>query len=190
VKVHAPNEQFSGEVAGVVFTDGVGELDPKKSPGAESYFERHGYGLGKKAAAADAPATTDSRDYSTPTVVGTPLRDAAVDPWPEDFLPPTNAGSADPHGPDVVSPGIHALPPTPIVPGPATPDDPDRQEAAQTDAATATLVEGQPATEVTGEADPAPTGPLGLSDPASAEQGEADAKAQQKAAKKTRATKG
>lgn len=39
--------------------------------------------------------------------VGTPLRDAAVDPRPGDFLPPTNAGEpgpeGNPHGPSVVS---------------------------------------------------------------------------------------
>jgi hypothetical protein len=37
------------------------------------------------------------------TQVGTPLRDASVDPHEDDYLPPTNAGAADPHGPDVVS---------------------------------------------------------------------------------------
>jgi hypothetical protein len=31
------------------------------------------------------------------------IRDAAVDPRPEDFLPPTNAGQANPHGPEVVA---------------------------------------------------------------------------------------
>lgn len=43
--------------------------------------------------------------------IGTRLRDAAVDPRPTDFLPPTNAGVAgelgNPHGPTVVSPEIH-----------------------------------------------------------------------------------
>lgn len=53
----------------------------------------------------------DPRDV---TVVkhGTPLRDAAVDPLPTDFLPPVNAGKVgeegNPHGPNVYSPGIHA----------------------------------------------------------------------------------
>lgn len=36
--------------------------------------------------------------------IGTPLRDAAVDPRPGDASVPTNAGQADPHGPLVVSP--------------------------------------------------------------------------------------
>lgn len=36
--------------------------------------------------------------------VGSPLRDAAVDPMPGDASVPTNAGRADPHGPLVVAP--------------------------------------------------------------------------------------
>ena len=52
----------------------------------------------------------DPRDVGE-VVDGTPLRDAAVDPAPGDFLPPTNAGLAgeagNPHGPNVVSPEIH-----------------------------------------------------------------------------------
>lgn len=35
--------------------------------------------------------------------IGTPLRDAAVDPRPGDHEAPTNAGTADPHGRDSVS---------------------------------------------------------------------------------------
>jgi hypothetical protein len=34
----------------------------------------------------------DPRDYVNPTVVGTPLRDGAVDPREGDFLGPLNAG--------------------------------------------------------------------------------------------------
>ena len=41
------------------------------------------------------------------TALGTPLRDAAVDPRAGDFLTPTNAGTEDPHGPLCVSPEIH-----------------------------------------------------------------------------------
>lgn len=36
--------------------------------------------------------------------IGTPLRDAAVDPRPGDASVPTNAGLADPHSPLVVAP--------------------------------------------------------------------------------------
>lgn len=47
----------------------------------------------------------------TDTQVGTRLRDAAVTPREGDFLAPTNAGAVgelgNPHGPSVVSPGIH-----------------------------------------------------------------------------------
>ena len=54
----------------------------------------------------------DPREYVNPTVVGTPLRDGAVDPREGDFLGPLNAGLAgedgNPHGPNVVSPQIHA----------------------------------------------------------------------------------
>lgn len=44
--------------------------------------------------------------------IGTPLRDAAVDPRPGDFLPPTNAGVpgplGNPHSRHVVAPEIEA----------------------------------------------------------------------------------
>lgn len=54
----------------------------------------------------------DPREYVTPTVVGTPLRDGAVDPVEGDFLGPLNAGlvgeDGNPHGPNVITPQIHA----------------------------------------------------------------------------------
>ena len=54
----------------------------------------------------------DPRDYVNPTVVGTPLRDGAVDPVEGDFLGPLNAGLAgedgNPHGINVINPQIHA----------------------------------------------------------------------------------
>lgn len=54
--------------------------------------------------------------------IGTKLRDAAVNPKPKDFLPPTNAGVVgelgNPHGPSVVSPEIHGSEGVrPILPG-------------------------------------------------------------------------
>lgn len=59
----------------------------------------------------------------TKTIVGGgELRDAAVDPRPEDYLAPINAGKADPHGPEVVAPGIHAVGPVPLVPGEVGPE--------------------------------------------------------------------
>ncbi|MGO2811012.1 MAG: hypothetical protein ACTIBG_06020 [Brevibacterium aurantiacum] len=41
-----------------------------------------------------------------PEQTGTPLRDGAVNPQPDDYLGPSNAGEADPHGPLVVNPGL------------------------------------------------------------------------------------
>lgn len=84
----------------------------------------------------------DARDAGI-VKVGTPLRDAAVDPKPGDFLPPTNAGEADPHGPLVAAPGIHAVPPAPIVPGAVNDGGHKGQEARETEAAEAVLVEGK-----------------------------------------------
>lgn len=56
-------------------------------------------------------SVVDPRDV-TDVQIGTSLRDATVDPRPDDFLPPTNAGEpgelGNPHGPTVVSPEIHA----------------------------------------------------------------------------------
>ena len=53
---------------------------------------------------------TDPRDVDD-VLLGTPLRDAAVDPEASDFLPPINAGEdgelGNPHGPSVISPEIH-----------------------------------------------------------------------------------
>lgn len=65
--------------------------------------------------------SSDPRDV-TVTQHGTPLRDAAVDPEPTDFLPPVNAGKVgedgNPHGPNVVAPEIHASQGTrPVRPG-------------------------------------------------------------------------
>jgi hypothetical protein len=55
--------------------------------------------------------TADPRNLAT-VQHGAPLRDAAVNPKPVDYLPPINAGEAgelgNPHGPTVVAPGIHA----------------------------------------------------------------------------------
>ena len=54
----------------------------------------------------------DPREYVTPRLVGTPLRDGAVDPAEGDFLGPLNAGLAgeegNPHGINVINPQIHA----------------------------------------------------------------------------------
>lgn len=55
----------------------------------------------------DAAANPD--DPKGPTLIGSPNRDAAVEPRPHDYQPPVNAGTDDPHGPNVVS--VQALSP-------------------------------------------------------------------------------
>lgn len=88
----------------------------------------------------------DSRDFAEPTPVGGRLRDAAVDPHKDDYLAPTNAGKADPHGPEVVSPGLHAVTPPALVPGEVH-DEPAKQDKVETQAATEALLEGKSPSE-------------------------------------------
>src|SRR5690606_21974648 len=65
-------------------------------------------------------------------LIMTAMRDAAVDPESSDFLPPTNAGDEDPHGPLVISPGIHGEQGMhPVTPG-AVSSSATTQEAAET----------------------------------------------------------
>lgn len=76
----------------------------------------------------------DPRTIS-PEQIGTRLRDGAVDPRPGDFLGPSNAGAegelGNPHGPTVISPGLHASEHIrPIRPG-AVSSDPAVQDAAE-----------------------------------------------------------
>lgn len=129
----------------IVFKDGVATVD-ELSDGLRAYLAASGYGIGgDDATQPTVPEPPDPRDYDKETV-GTPLRDAAVDPEPEDFLPPTNAGDANPHGPLVVSPGIHAVTPGPIVPG--TVGSADYQNEKETTAAELVLVDGEPVGKV------------------------------------------
>lgn len=74
---------------------------------------------------------------------GAPLRDAAVDPKPDDFLAPINAGEADPHGPEVVSPEIHHDGPAGLKPGDVHVDDLPRQEADEKALAEAVLIDNK-----------------------------------------------
>jgi hypothetical protein len=178
-QVYAPNSTFSGEVAGVVFKDGVGEADTTKDATALGYFARHGYGIGRRPASPETPPEElDARVASTgPHRTGTPLRDAAVDPEPTDFLAPVNAGKADPHGPAVVAPEIHASGPKGVKPGDVHVDDVRRQDTAESALAQTALidqVEGHGVETFTADSE---RGPLGLSDPGSVEQGVAAAKA-------------
>lgn len=131
--VRTPVDGWSGAgPGGVIFTNGKAQTD---DPRLIRYFRKAGYTV------TDTNEPADPRDV-TEVRLGTPLRDAAVDPRAGDFLPPTNAGDANPHGPECVSPGLHAVPPAPIAPG-VVPDEAKAQETKETDLASAVLVEGQ-----------------------------------------------
>lgn len=128
MKITSPAEGYTaqdryGDVV-LDFKDGVAEHDGDLPYGVLQYLTGAGYGIGSKKPTQpeSTPAPPDPRDQTTEQV-GTTLRDAAVDPEEGDFLPPTNAGKSgeagNPHGPNVVAPGIHAVSgPGPIVPGP------------------------------------------------------------------------
>ncbi|MBA9003666.1 hypothetical protein [Thermomonospora cellulosilytica] len=148
-RIVAPNRGYNGRIGNVEFKDGVAETD---DPAVISYCRGAGYevdGQTVEQEPAETVERVDSRDVEQ-VRSGTALRDAAVAPKPEDFLPPTNAGEADPHGPEVVAPGAHAVPPAPIAPGPV-PADPGEQAAKETDLAERVLVERQPVPEAVAE---------------------------------------
>lgn len=142
-KITSPVEGFKGTVAGVEFVDGKAETDNKA---ALDYFRKRGYGIGNSKPtgkrAADQPEPADPRKVSTARV-GTPVRDGAVDPHEDDYLGPTNAGQANPHGPLVVAPEIHASGTGPIHPGDVHVDDPAAQDAQETALAEAVLVQNK-----------------------------------------------
>lgn len=145
-------------VGGLVFTDGVAETD---DPAIIEYAERHGYGIGGKKPTLPEPEEHSREVHANgPEMVGTPLRDAAVDPRPEDYLAPINAGKADPHGPLVVAPEVHGSTHGPLIPGHTTED-------REKEAARLARIEGKPADEVTQALAGDDTGPLDLSDPSS-----------------------
>lgn len=196
VTIKAPVPGFTGTVAGVSFADGSASVDPKEHPGAYQYFQDAGYEVDGEVVNDNPPGIHDPRpeptapapgtpDNPTGIIGGVPPKDAAVDkdadgPMSDAFLPPTNAGEADPHGPLVVSPGLHAVPPAPIRPGEVhVGDEVAQQELEETRLAEKVLVEGQPATIIASNEPPG--GPLQLSDPGSVERGIEDAAAAVKA---------
>lgn len=174
-KITSPVAGFKGRIAGVTFKDGAAETD---DPGALAYFRRKGYKVGGKqgepspqlAALTSQTEPADPREVST-TRVGTPIRDASVDPRPGDFLPPTNAGKANPHGPKVVAPEVHASGTQVIRPGEVYVEDLAQQQKAETEHAIALLVDGKDAADVVSVSADADRGELGLSDPGSAKVG-------------------
>ena len=178
MKIHSPAEGYTGtdRYGDVVlsFEDGVADFDGDLPPGVRQYLTGAGYGLGSSKPKQPEPVEVpDPRDYDEPSAVGTRLRDAAVDPKPQDFLAPVNAGEANPHGPEVVSPEIHASGPAGIRPGQVFVEDVDKQEAREKAYAEARLIDQTPAGEaVKAEiGDVEDFGPLGLSDPGSVQQG-------------------
>jgi hypothetical protein len=148
VKQDGRHETYFGSRQ-VIFEDGVAEIDFELNDGLKAYLRSNGYGVGSVAAKApeDDIVIADPRELPDVQRVGTDLRDAAVDPRDTDFLAPTNAGQANPHGGEVVAPGIHAVGPGPIVPG--TVGSPDYQAAKEADTAEAVLVDGESVPKVT-----------------------------------------
>lgn len=128
-KITAPVEGFNGEIGGVQFKDGTAETD---NQAVISYCRNAGYAVdGTAKDLPEAPESPDPRNLPDPDAAT--LRDAAVDPKPEDFLAPTNAGEANPHGPEVVSPEIHASEGVrPVKGGDVHVGDAGKQDAAET----------------------------------------------------------
>jgi hypothetical protein len=174
-KVEAPNKGYNGlGPGGAVFENGVAETD---DDAALNYYRAAGYKVsGKVDNPVESPEPPDSREV-TESVVGTRLRDAAVDPEPSDFLAPVNAGDANPHGSSVVSPEIHASGPAGIKPGNVFVEDVAKQEKREKAYADARLIQQATAADATKAEVPdvEDRGELGISDPGSADQGRRDA---------------
>lgn len=182
-KIEAPTKYNGPGPGGAVFVDGEAETD---DGAALNYYRGAGYKVSGKV---DSPLTQqevpDPRDYED-TVLGTRLRDAAVDPHKDDFLPPINAGKANPHGPAVVAPEIHASGPAGIRPGVVHVDNLGKQEAREKAFVEKRLIERATA-EAANKAevpDLDKRGPLGISDPGSAEAGVEAAKSSDASAPK------
>lgn len=170
IKVYAPNRAYKGAVGTIQFLDGEAEVDEVTQAAALAYFRHTGYGIGSPPAGRQDPRP----EWDQVTHVGQPDSiDAAVTkkadgPVSDAFLPPTNAGEADPHGPLVVSPQIHADGPKGIKPGDVYVDRVEAQQAAETELARSVLVEHE---EHPSQGPNPDRGPLGASDPGSVRQG-------------------
>jgi len=159
-KITSPAEHYTGRsyVGSLIldFEDGVCDYDGELPDGVRSYLLGAGFKVGSAqgrvpesldGAAVPDDDSVDARDYAEPTQVGSRIRDAAVDPRPEDFLAPANAGKGDPHGPEVVSPEVHASQGTrPVKPGDVHVDDPAVQDQAETEHAEEST-DGTPVTD-------------------------------------------
>lgn len=140
MKIKSPAPHYTAKDAYgplvIEFKDGVAEVDDLP-PGVRQYLIGAGYGIDADPEPPETPAPADPREQ-TLVQVGTELRDAAVDPKPEDFLAPTNAGKpgeeGNPHGPNVVSPEIHASQGNrPVKAGEVHVDDTAKQDAAESE---------------------------------------------------------
>lgn len=138
MKIKSPDKTYTGTSrygdTVLAFQDGVAEHEGKLPPGVRLYLQGAGYGIDSAPEAVKEEAPADPRDL-THEQLGTELRDAAVDPKPADFLPPTNAGlegeAGNPHGPNVVSPELHASQGVrPVKAGPV--EETPKQEPAET----------------------------------------------------------
>ncbi|GGR71132.1 MULTISPECIES: hypothetical protein [Streptomyces] len=106
-QITAPEPQFSGEVAGVNFSRGKATVDGDhpEAAAALAYFRRRGYGVdGSEPTAGPAEPFEPVDPRGIATVESGTLRDGAVEPRATDAGLPTNAGVANPHGRQVVSP--------------------------------------------------------------------------------------
>ncbi|WP_432114021.1 hypothetical protein [Streptomyces sp. S1] len=102
-RITTPVPGYNGQGPGNLhFSDGVAETDDEA---IIAYCRGAGYGVDGQAPEPEQPQVPDPREVTT-TVVGAPVRDAAVDPRPGDFRPPVGAGEGNPHGPEVYAPGL------------------------------------------------------------------------------------
>ena len=154
MKINAPTKDYTatdryGETV-LEFKNGIAEVDELPA-GVRQYLIGAGYGIDAEAEVPETQAPADPREQ-TLEQIGTPLRDAAVDPKLTDFLAPTNAGKpgeeGNPHGPNVVSPEIHASQGVrPVKAGEVHVDDAAKQEASEL-AHTEQATSGDPVTAV------------------------------------------
>lgn len=131
------------------FKDSVAEIDSDElTPGLRRFLDRNGYGIGggeAKGRETETPQPPDPRKVNHEQI-GSKIRDAAVNPKDKDFLEPSNAGKANPHGTEVVSPEIHASQGIrPVKGGPVHVDDP-AQQASSEKAHAAAATDGTPVT--------------------------------------------
>lgn len=126
-RITTPVPGYNGQgPGGLFFSDGAAETD---NEAIIAYCRGAGYGIDGDPPEPERPEVPDPREVTT-TVVGAPARDAAVDPRPEDFRPPVNAGQGNPHGPEVYAPGLPGGGLQPTAPPAAAPREvPEGQDA-------------------------------------------------------------